>query len=65
MKRQDLRAPQGNHETNARKVPLVVPHAGPAAGADFECAFDHVRRDAEVHKLWVGASGKQDIRRAS
>lgn len=51
--------------SNARSVPLVVPHAGATAGSDFESAFDVVDRDCKVHRLWQGGPGKQNVRRAS
>jgi hypothetical protein len=52
-------------EDTARAVPLVVPHVGADAGSDFESAFDVVRRDGKIHKLWQTAPSKQDVRRAS
>ena len=65
MTRRRQKAAQPKPEAGARAVPLVVPHAGATAGSDFESAFDVVRRDGKVHKLWQGAPSKQDIRRVS
>jgi len=65
MTRTRQKIAQPKPENTARAVPLVVPHAGAAAGSDFESAFDVVRRDGKIHKLWQGAPSKQDVRRAS
>lgn len=65
MTRTEKKTTPRKSASNARTVPLVVPHAGAGAGSDFESAFDVVHRNCKVHRLWQGRPGKQNVRRAS
>jgi hypothetical protein len=56
---------RGANPSDARAVPLMVPHGGAEAGRDFESAFEMLRDNGRARELWRRARIRIPFARAS